>query len=189
MERGGNACISADSQSQIIISCAAARRRQKGDNCICLIWFQIYLKWVPLQIVPSDGLAVSVFQIMQFLSFEILRDSWKWFDQQLIERTLKKISKTFLKEEKSFHSFDDGFILFCSFSWGSIDSSCQYSSHYFLIFTCIRDDIKWYHHIFQYTPCSFGSVLGNIAQGTVFLDTLPMGARTNIRSTSSRGKH
>ena len=47
---------------------------------------------------------------------------------------------------------------------------------YFLVFTGNRDDIARSHdmicrdHIIQYTPCSLGSVLGNIAQGTVFLD-------------------
>ena len=41
-------------------------------------------------------------------------------------------------------------------------------------------------HIIQYTPCSLGSVLGNIALGTVFLDTIP---RMNIRPTSSHRKH
>ena len=40
-------------------------------------------------------------------------------------------------------------------------------------------------HIFQYTPCSPGSVFGNIALGTIFVDTLPM---TYIRHTSSCGK-
>ena len=37
-------------------------------------------------------------------------------------------------------------------------------------------------HIFEYDPCSLGSVLGNTALGTIFLDTLP---RANIRNTSS----
>ena len=41
-------------------------------------------------------------------------------------------------------------------------------------------------HIIQYTPCSLGSVLGNIAPGTIFLDRLP-GA--NIRHTSNTQKH
>ena len=41
-------------------------------------------------------------------------------------------------------------------------------------------------HINQYTPCSLGSVLGNIALGTVCLDTLP---RANSIHTYLRGKH
>ena len=50
--------------------------------------------------------------------------------------------------------------------------------------------IKWMnfwnrYHIFQHTPCSLGSVLGNTARGTVFRDTLP---RMNNRNTSSHGK-
>ena len=45
----------------------------------------------------------------------------------------------------------------------------------------IANDMIFRDHIIQYIPCSLGSVLGNIAQGTVFLDTLP---RANItRST------
>ena len=49
---------------------------------------------------------------------------------------------------------------------------------YFLVLTENRDDIEYRDHIVQCTPCSLGSVLGNIALGTVFLDTLP---RANIR--------
>ena len=45
---------------------------------------------------------------------------------------------------------------------------------------------RFRYHIFQYTPCSPGSVLGNIALGSVFLDALP---RANIKNTSSCGKH
>ena len=37
-------------------------------------------------------------------------------------------------------------------------------------------------HIFEYTTCSLGSVLGNTALGIIFLDTLP---RANIRTTST----
>ena len=60
----------------------------------------------------------------------------------------------------------------------------------FLVFTGNRDDIlnamTCRDHNIQYTPWSIGSVLGNTALGTVFLDTLP---RANIRNTSSQGKH
>ena len=47
--------------------------------------------------------------------------------------------------------------------------------HDLLAFTGKRNDINeliFRDHIIQYTPCSVGSVLGNTAQGTVFLDTL-----------------
>ena len=47
----------------------------------------------------------------------------------------------------------------------------------------ILNDMIHRHHIFQYTPCSLGSVLGNITQGTRFRDTLP---KANIRHTSLR---
>ena len=50
----------------------------------------------------------------------------------------------------------------------------------------ISIDMIWRDHIFQYTPCSLGSELGNMILGTVYLDTLP-GA--NIRNTSLHGKH
>ena len=46
----------------------------------------------------------------------------------------------------------------------------------FLTFPGKRNDIEWHdlqgsYSISQYTPCSLGNVLGNIALGTVFLDT------------------
>ena len=46
-------------------------------------------------------------------------------------------------------------------------------------------------HIFQYTPCSQGNVFGNIAQGTVFLDTLPRVniRRLCIRASPKRGRY
>ena len=56
---------------------------------------------------------------------------------------------------------------------------------YLLAFTGKRDDINeliFRDHIIQYTPCSVGSVLGNTAQGTVFLDTL----RDSLANTGTR---
>ena len=64
--RGGNACISADSQSQIIISCAAAPPDKRGTIAFARFDFRFIkcFKWAPLRIVRGDGLAASVFQIM-----------------------------------------------------------------------------------------------------------------------------
>ena len=50
----------------------------------------------------------------------------------------------------------------------------------------ISNDMIYWCHIFQQTPCSLGSVLVNTAQGTVFHDTLPW---ANIRNRSSCRKH
>ena len=50
----------------------------------------------------------------------------------------------------------------------------------------ISNDMNYIGHINHNTLCSLGSVQGNTALGTVFLDPFP---RANIMNTSSRGEH